>query len=116
MVGTKGDVGERGGNGQADVERFPEPLTPLDRGGQGAAPIRGPQGDSLSPRGYGSEGIVREVPMQVRVSAEGLDEQRQSMILELYCRNAGGKREIRKRGAKWREGRKRERERRKTRE
>jgi hypothetical protein len=31
----------------------------------------------------------REVPMQVRVSAVGLDEQRQSMVLELYCRKAG---------------------------
>jgi hypothetical protein len=29
--------------------------------------------------------------MWVRVSAAGLDEQRQSMVLELYCRKAGGK-------------------------
>ena len=33
----------------------------------------------------------------------GLDEQRQSMVLELYCRKAGGKREGRKRerGQPW---------------
>ena len=30
-------------------------------------------------------------------STAGLDEQRQSMVLELYCRKAGGKREGRKR-------------------
>ena len=30
-------------------------------------------------------------------STEGLDEQRQSMVLELYCRKAGGKREDKKR-------------------
>jgi hypothetical protein len=35
--------------------------------------------------------------MQARVSTAGLDEQRQSMVLELYCRKAGGKRESRKR-------------------
>ena len=29
----------------------------------------------------------------------GLDEQRQSMVLELYCRKAGGKREGRKKEA-----------------
>jgi hypothetical protein len=39
----------------------------------------------------------REVPMQARVLGLGLDEQRQSMVLELYCRKAGGKREGRKR-------------------
>jgi hypothetical protein len=32
-----------------------------------------------------------------RPSTAGLDEQRQSMVLELYCRKAGGKREGRKR-------------------
>ena len=35
---------------------------------------------------------MREVPTQVRVSAAGLDEQRQSMVLEICCRKAGGKR------------------------
>ena len=35
--------------------------------------------------------------MQVRVNTVGLDEQRQSMVLELYCRKAGGKRKGRKR-------------------
>ena len=41
---------------------------------------------------------------------EGLDEQRQSIVLELYCRKAGGKREGGKRErpamAMWREGEK----------
>jgi hypothetical protein len=35
--------------------------------------------------------------MQARVLGLGLDEQRQSMVLELYCRKAGGKRKGRKR-------------------
>ena len=35
--------------------------------------------------------------MQERVLSPGLDEQTQSMILELSCRKAGGKREGRKR-------------------
>jgi hypothetical protein len=36
---------------------------------------------------------------------EGLDEQRQSMVLELYCRKAGEKREGRKRrGQPWPSG------------
>ena len=56
----------------------------------------------------------REVPTQKRVSSVGLDEQRQSMVLELYCRKAGGKRKGRKRErpamAKRREGGKGERE------
>ena len=38
----------------------------------------------------------REVPTLVRVSAADLDEQRLSMVLELYYREAGGKREGRK--------------------
>jgi hypothetical protein len=75
---------------------------------------------------------VREVPTQVRVctvgldwstgrpshppSVSGLDEQRQSMVLELYYRKAGGKREGRKReretghGQEERRGKRRERE------
>ena len=44
-------------------------------------------------QGYGSEIRGREVPTQVRVSTVGLCEQRQSMVLELYCRKAGEKRE-----------------------
>jgi hypothetical protein len=45
-------------------------------------------------------------------SIVGLDEQRQSMVLELYCRKAGRKREGRERGRRWprrerEEGRKR---------
>jgi hypothetical protein len=39
----------------------------------------------------------REVPMQVRVFSPDLDGQRQSMVLELYCRKEGGKRKGRKR-------------------
>jgi hypothetical protein len=51
----------------------------------------------------------------------GLDEQRQSMVLELYCRKAGGKREGKRERerpvmTKRREGGKGERERRKARE
>ena len=46
------------------------------------------------PRGYGREGLGREVPTQVRVCAVGFDEQRQSMVLELYYRKAGEKREV----------------------
>ena len=42
------------------------------------------------------------------LSMVGLDKQRQSMVLELYCKKAGRKREGRKRErtsmAKWREG------------
>ena len=40
---------------------------------------------------------LRERGKHGRVCAAGLDEQRQSMVLELYCRKAGGKREGRKR-------------------
>ena len=41
-----------------------------------------------------------------RSSTAGLDEQRQSMVLELYCRKAGRKREGRKRerGQPWPRG------------
>jgi hypothetical protein len=50
-------------------------------------------------------GEGREVPTLVRVSAADLDEQRLSMVLELYCRKAGGKREGRKReGGRERKG------------
>ena len=49
-----------------------------------------------------------------RLSMSGLDDQRQSIVLELYCRKAGGKRKGRKRErpamAKRREGGKGERE------
>jgi hypothetical protein len=37
------------------------------------------------------------VPMQVRILSPGLYDQRQSMVLELYCQKARGKRESRKR-------------------
>ena len=32
--------------------------------------------------------------MQVRISTVGLDEQRQSMVLELYCRKAGEREKV----------------------
>jgi hypothetical protein len=45
-------------------------------------------------------------------SAEGLGEQRQSMVLELYCRKAGGKRKgKRERDLPWPRGEKGKRER-----
>ena len=48
------------------------------------------------------------ISTQASVFSLGLDEQRQSMVLELYCRKAGGKRKGRKRErlamAKRREG------------
>jgi hypothetical protein len=43
------------------------------------------------PWGYGKEGCGREVPLKVRVCAAGLDEQRLSMVLELFYRKAGRK-------------------------
>jgi hypothetical protein len=47
------------------------------------------------------EGRGREVPTQATVLSLGLDEQRQSMVLELYCRKAEGKRKGRKRERDW---------------
>jgi hypothetical protein len=72
-------------------ERASKPLTPLHRGW-----IRGsPQPEALERHtvvaGYGREGLVREVPTQVKVHAVGIDKQRQSMVLELYYRKAGRK-------------------------
>jgi hypothetical protein len=40
------------------------------------------------------EGRGREVSTQARVLSLGLDEQRQSMVLELYCRKAGKREKI----------------------
>jgi hypothetical protein len=52
---------------------------------------------ALGPRDKWREGRGKEgswvVPTQVSVFNLGLDEQRQSMVLELYCRKAGRKRE-----------------------
>ena len=67
----------------------------------------------------GREGSEKEVLKQARVNTVGLDEQRQSMILELYYRKAGGKREGKRgrggqpgpRGGKGEKERERERER-----
>jgi hypothetical protein len=61
----------------------------------------------------------REVPTLVRVSAADLDEQRLSMVLELYYREAGEKREGKRERGKAREKKsksKRERERREDKE
>jgi hypothetical protein len=44
--------------------------------------------------------------MQVSVFSLGLDEQRQFMILELYCRKAGRKREDRETDWPWSRGEK----------
>jgi hypothetical protein len=85
-----------------------KPLTPLSRGGghKGQPPYhvlslrhptlelrteQGIQGDILGPRDMGREGRGREVPMQARVLSPGFDEH--SMVIELYYRKAGGKRE-----------------------
>jgi hypothetical protein len=50
----------------------------------------GPQSSTKSQR-YRKRGKWEKVPMQVRVFSTVLDEQRQSMVLELYCRKAGRK-------------------------
>jgi hypothetical protein len=41
----------------------------------------------------GEEEEGRDVPTPARVSIEDLDEQRLSMVLELYCRKAGREKE-----------------------
>ena len=46
-----------------------------------------------SPGVMGEREEGREVPTHARVSAALMDEQRQFMVLELYYRKAGGKRE-----------------------
>jgi hypothetical protein len=38
----------------------------------------------------------KEVPTQASVFSPGLDEQRQSMVLELYCRKAGEREKIKR--------------------
>jgi hypothetical protein len=66
---------------------------PLDRSGgqQGATQPGGPGATPCSPRVMGEREEGREVPTPARVSAADLDEQRLSMVLELYYRKAGGK-------------------------
>ena len=44
------------------------------------------------------------VPTQAIVFSLGLDEQRQSLVLELYCRKAGEKRKGRERDRPWPRG------------
>ena len=75
-----------------------KPLTHSLRGGQGAAPdLGGPRATPCIPGVMGEREEGREVPTHARVSAALMDEQRQFMVLELYYRKAGGKREGRKR-------------------
>ena len=93
-----------GGHGRA-ARRFPlsprwasKPLTHLTGDGeQGAAQPGGPGATPCSPGVMGEREEGREVPTPVRMSTADLDEQRLSMVLELFCRKAGRKREGRKR-------------------
>ena len=104
---------------------------------KGQPPYQGPWGDTLGPGDIGEraegerfphrqESLVQGLWLEHRKASlgeslscrpitVGLNKQRQSMVLELYCRKAGGRREGRKeRGrlamAKRMEGGKRERE------
>jgi hypothetical protein len=47
--------------------------------------------------------LIRKNPISCS-STRGLDEERESMVLELYCRKAGRKRESRKRDLPWPRG------------
>jgi hypothetical protein len=69
---------------------------PLVRGGQETAQPGGPGATPCSSRVMEEREEGREVPTPARVKAADLDEQRLSMVLELYYREAGGKREGRK--------------------
>jgi hypothetical protein len=62
---------------------------------KGWPPTGSPGGNTLSPRSYRREGIGREVLTQARVSAVGLDEQKQSMsfIVVRYGERRESKRE-----------------------
>ena len=78
-------------------------------------PIPGTLGRQPQPQSYRREGRGREVPMQARVFSLGLDEQRQSMVLELYCRKAGVREKVERerdwpwpRREKWEKERERE--------
>jgi hypothetical protein len=72
-------------------------LTHSSGGGQKAAQNGSPRATSCSPSVMGKRDKGREVPTPARVSAADIDEQRLSMVLELYYRKAGRKREGRKR-------------------
>jgi hypothetical protein len=65
-----------------------KPLTHSTGSGQGAAQPGGPGGHTLSPQGYGREGQGK-IGSHTCQSEHSLNEQRQSMVLELYCRKAG---------------------------
>jgi hypothetical protein len=60
---------------------------------------------ALTPGDTGREGRGKKragvVPTRARVFSPVLHDQRQSMVLELYCRKAGGKRESKKRDCPW---------------
>jgi hypothetical protein len=66
-----------------------KPLTHSLGGAQRTANV-GPWGHSQNPYCYWTEG--REVPTVARVSIVNLDEQKLSMVLELYYRETVGKR------------------------
>ena len=66
-------------------------------GGQGAALDRIPRATLLKPPGLWERGMRKEVP-NTDESERSLDEQRLSMVLGLYYRKAGRKREGRKEG------------------
>jgi hypothetical protein len=70
-----------------------KPLTPLNEGWARGSPWnQGALGQHpVAPGLWGRGHREREVPTQSRVSTAGLDEQRQSMVLELYYRKAEGK-------------------------
>jgi hypothetical protein len=70
-----------------------KPLTHSTEGGgeQGEAQPGGPGATPYSPGVKGERDEGREVPTPARVSATDLDEQRLSMVLELYYREARGK-------------------------
>ena len=109
-----------------------KPLTPYggrDGGGQGAVPGSqslashagygrgaenriGAPGRHSSPRRCGKRAEGERFPMQARVLKSGLDKQRQSMVLELYCRKAGEREKVeRERDQPWPRGEKGEKER-----
>ena len=77
-----------------------KPLTHSLGVGQGAAQPGSPGTTPCSPRVMGEREEGIKVPTPVRVSTVDLDEQRLSMVLELYYRKAGRKREGRKREGK----------------
>jgi hypothetical protein len=96
-----GGLGRAAGYFPLGPEWVSKTLRPLDRVGEwsrGSHWPGGGGGDILPPWDYGREGWGREVPTQARFFSAGLDEQRLSIVLELYYRKAGGKREGKREG------------------